>query len=378
MFHKKPPQSKYRRPRGASARFRIPVFSEAKLAAQIVKWFRANQRDLPWRRTRDPYAIWLSEVMLQQTQVKTVIPYWERWMRELPTIADLASADPDLLLKLWEGLGYYSRARNLQRAAQQIIATYAGQFPSELAQILELPGIGRYTAGAIASIAFGQPTPIVDGNVARVLTRHFGLRGDPKSKFTNTALWSLAEKLVQSTGACSDLNQGLMELGATICLPRQPLCASCPIKRGCFALRNDLTQFLPEIPQRPSPTPRIFRATLIRRNGHILLQKRPDGVVNSGFWELPNAEVKDASKSNVLCRIKHTITRYRMTLEVVVGKKFTLGGKWVSREALSGLPLVNSHRKALQKLGLMPPSKTKPAKNLMELPQTCAKLGYQM
>src|SRR3954465_332219 len=154
----------------------------------LLHWFDKNARDLPWRRTRDPYAIWISEVMLQQTQVKTVIPYWERWMRELPTVARLAKAKPERVLKLWEGLGYYSRARNLQKAAQLIIAEHDRVFPREFEKVLDLPGIGRYTAGAICSIAFGAPKPIVDGNVARVLARYLGIRGDPKSSETNAAL----------------------------------------------------------------------------------------------------------------------------------------------------------------------------------------------
>jgi A/G-specific adenine glycosylase len=357
MFHTKPPSVNYRRNGGASARFHVAVFSEGKLAGRVVKWFRVHQRDLPWRHTRDPYAIWVSEIMLQQTQVKTVIPYWERWMRELPTIQTLADAAPETVLKLWEGLGYYSRARNLQSAARQIVARHNSNFPKLLPEILELPGVGRYTAGAVASIAFGLPTPIVDGNVARVFTRHLGLRGDPKSWETNQALWSVAERLVGATSACSDLNQGLMELGATVCLPRQPLCGSCPIKKGCFAVENQMTQALPEIAPRRAATSRTFRANLIRNNGHILLQKRPEGVVNSGFWEMPNSEVNTVLKQGALCRIKHTITRYRMTLEVVESKEVERNGSWISLTQLPALPIVSSHKKALQKLGLMPPSK---------------------
>jgi A/G-specific adenine glycosylase len=274
----------------------------SRLVPALLRWFSANARDLPWRRTRDPYAIWVSEIMLQQTQVKTVLPYWERWMRELPTIKAAANASPDKIHKLWEGLGYYTRARNLQNAARQIVAqqdadsrsrrrrgnesqtktksetpsTFARlrrdkhvvsyKFPENFDDILALPGIGRYTAGAICSIAFNQPTPILDGNVIRVLTRVFGIEGNPREKKTNAYLWQLAGKLVihaasspsvcrrrrkkshsishssqrllTSSPTCSNLNQSLMELGALVCTPRQPQCPVCPVKKLCVAFRN--------------------------------------------------------------------------------------------------------------------------------------------
>src|SRR5690349_4448454 len=199
--------------------------NHGKIVQALLAWFAANARELPWRRTKDPYAIHVSEIMLQQTQVKTVIPYWERWMRELPTIEALAKAKPDRVLKLWEGLGYYSRARNLQKAAQLILAGHDGVFPGDLEKILGLPGIGPYTAGAISSIAFGLPAPIVDGNVTRVLARYLGIRGDPKSRETKNALWEAAGRLVNAAhdlNACGDFNEALMELGATVCLPHQP------------------------------------------------------------------------------------------------------------------------------------------------------------
>ena len=349
-----------------------------RFARTLVTWFRANQRDLPWRHTRDPYAIHVSEIMLQQTQVKTVIPYWERWMRELPNIETLATASPEKVLKLWEGLGYYSRARNLQRAAQQIVSKHDGKFPTDPTQILELAGIGRYTAGAIASIAFGRPQPIVDGNVARVLARFLGIRGDPKSKETSAAFWTAAAQLVQSTRNCSDLNQGLMELGATICTPRQPNCPACPLKKDCYARQRNIIDRLPEIAPRQPATARIFRAELSRQKGHIFLRKRPENVVNSGFWEMPNFEVAAPARRGVLCRIKHTITRYKMTLEVVELERHKGGGQWVDLNQISRLPLVSSHRKAFEAMGLLPPSKTNPAKNPIDLPQRCASLGYQM
>src|SRR3954470_3546612 len=200
-----------------------------RLILPLLNWFSVAARDLPWRRTRNPYAIWVSEIMLQQTQVKTVIPYWECWMKKLPDISAAAGASAHTIHKLWEGLGYYTRVRNLQRAAQIIMKEHDGQFPSHFEAVLALPGIGRYTAGAICSIAFNQPTPILDGNVVRVLTRLFGIKDDPREKEINELLWQKAEALVQAAatttrkpartnaancaGSCSILNQSLMELG---------------------------------------------------------------------------------------------------------------------------------------------------------------------
>src|ERR1017187_4709307 len=175
---------------------RVTNPKSSRLVPAFLDWFAQNARDLPWRRTRDPYAIWVSEIMLQQTQVKTVIPYWKRWMQELPTVKAATDASPDKIHKLWEGLGYYTRVRNLQKAARQIVEKHDGKFPDNFDDVLALPGIGRYTAGAICSIAFNQPTPILDGNVIRVLTRVFGIAKNPREKKTNAKLWQLAEELV--------------------------------------------------------------------------------------------------------------------------------------------------------------------------------------
>jgi A/G-specific adenine glycosylase len=374
----------------------VRVRAASRLASQLVAWFRANKRDLPWRRTRDAYAIWVSEIMLQQTQVKTVIPYWERWMRELPTIAALAKAKPDRVLKLWEGLGYYSRARNLQKATQLIVETHRGVFPRKFEHILELPGIGRYTAGAIGSIAFGLPTPIVDGNVARVLARYLGIRGDPKSRETNSTLWQAAERLVQAAqnfNACGELNEALMELGATICLPGQPRCGECPIRARCFAWKNGKTGELPEMAPRAATTRRVFRAALVRERKGVWMRKRPAGIVNAGFWELPNVEVAGESPEesltalfgekklsiNRLCDVKHSITRFRMVLEVFeVFSAAPLDCKLLFCNDLKRSPIVNSHRRVLNRMGIIDGPKERVAKDLMEKFQSCATLHYQM
>jgi A/G-specific adenine glycosylase len=372
-----------------------------KLPPLLLDWFSTNARDLPWRRTRDPYAIWVSEVMLQQTQVKTVMPYWERWMRELPTIESVAWASPAKIHKLWEGLGYYTRARNLQKAARQIIVDRRAEFhdaqtndgvsqssslrkfarvsrsltlrfPEKYEDILALPGIGRYTAGAICSIAFNQPVPILDGNVIRVLTRVFGIAENPREKETNARLWKLAEQLVShaknaksakiflalrpsrslreensrtrkmnftaredarptSDWNCSHLNQSLMELGALICTPRNPQCGLCPAKKLCIALKENRIEELPNLGKRQKATARKFIAFVVERDGKFLVRQRPENVVNAHLWEFPNAEMVNGKSNPKLAAknifgieparlehfhtLKHSITRYRITLE---------------------------------------------------------------
>jgi len=263
-----------------------------KQAEALLEWFAREARDLPWRRTRDPYAIWVSEIMLQQTQVKTVIPYWERWMKAVPDLPALVRAKPDRLHKLWEGLGYYSRVRNLQKAARQILQRHEGKFPEDFEQVLELPGIGRYTAGAICSIAFNQPRPILDGNVIRVLARVHGLKGDPKEKSLNRRLWQLAEEyVVAAPGQHGRLNESLMELGALVCLPRAPRCGVCPLRDSCVAHRGGRTAELPELPRRAPATPRWFAAFVVRKGGRFLVVRRPHHVVNGNLWEFPNVEL---------------------------------------------------------------------------------------
>ena len=280
--------------------------------------------------------------MLQQTQVKTVLPYWKRWLRELPAVEAVAKASPDKIHKLWEGLGYYTRARNLQKAAQQIVAIHGGKFPQNFDDVLALPGIGRYTAGAICSIAFNQPKPILDGNVIRVLTRIFGIEENPREKKTNSRLWELAQKLVgravpgpprrgrDTAPYHSFLNQSLMELGALVCTPRNPQCRICPAQKLCVAFRENRVETLPNLGNRTQTTNRRFVAFVVERNGRFLVRQRPAGVVNAHLWEFPNIEcdvkpdVESAAKGvlgvqpvrlELFCTIKHSITRYRITLE---------------------------------------------------------------
>lgn len=351
--------------------------SRAALVSRLLKWFSQNARDLPWRYTRDPYAIWVSEIMLQQTQVKTVIPYWERWMRELPTITAAAKASPAKLHKLWEGLGYYTRVRNLQMAARQILAQHEGKFPENFDNVLALPGIGRYTAGAICSIAFNQPTPILDGNVIRVLTRIFGIATDPREKKTSARLWQIAHELVDHASRithhespCSFLNQSLMELGSLICTPRAPRCEACCVKKFCVALQTRRQEELPNLSRRAASTRRRFAAFVVERRGRFLVRQRPAGAVNAHLWEFPNFEINGeaddirrmasrllgiAPKSiRPLCVFKHSITRYRITLEThhadFDADSPRPCGKWLPLPKLMALAFTSAHRKVVNQL----------------------------
>jgi A/G-specific adenine glycosylase len=327
----------------------------------LTGWFAGNARDLPWRRAREPYAIWVSEIMLQQTQVKTVVPYWERWMAALPTVAALARAGHGSVLKLWEGLGYYVRARNLQRAAKLIVAEHGGKFPERFEDVLALPGIGRYTAGAICSIALGQPKPILDGNVIRVLTRVFGVAGDPKDRAVNERLWALAESLVERVGKkAGTLNESLMELGAMVCTAKNPRCGVCPIARQCLAFATKRVDKFPQVARRAPAVARTFHAFLMNKRGRFFVRQRPAGVVNAHLWEFPNEEIKASARNGngsaeAFCTIKHSITRYRMTLKAfkVEGgarKVSTARGRWLSLRQLRALPFASAHKKILERL----------------------------
>ena len=292
--------------------------------------------------------------MLQQTQVSTVIAYWERWMRVLPTVQKLARAKPARVLKLWEGLGYYSRARNLQAAAREIVKTHDGQFPRDLADIRSLRGIGRYTAGAISSIAYGLPEPIVDGNVVRILTRIFGIRENPKDKATSEHLWSLAGTLVAKADDCSALNQSLMELGATVCTPRQPDCAACPVARTCVARRENA---IGSIPAKGKPVRYVEKQIdvfIVTDGACYLVQQQPAGGVNGGFWEFPNSESGNkysaANSGQPFATARHSITRYRIQLNAHLIHTKRGEGMWCTLNELRALPFAAAHRKLLPSL----------------------------
>lgn len=302
--------------------------------------------------------------MLQQTQVKTVIPYYERWMKTLPTVQKFAAARPEKVLKLWEGLGYYTRVRNAQSAARLIVAGHSGKFPDKFDDILALPGIGRYTAGAISSIAFNQPTPILDGNVIRVLTRLRGIGGDPREKEVNATLWDTAQDLVAAHEIKpAKLNQALMELGALICLPRQPQCVQCPVRQYCFAWRKRRVADFPAPARRTPAIERRFIALVVRRQDRFLVRPRPSGIVNGGLWEFPNFEIPVKTKNpSILAApfettaerpffsVRHSITRYRILLEAFNASKpakTELDGVWKTMGEMNRLPFTSAHRKVL-------------------------------
>ncbi len=302
------------------------------IAARLPAWYRVHKRDLPWRGA-SPYAVWVSEIMLQQTQVMTVIPYFTRFLEHFPTVEALAAAPLEEVLKYWAGLGYYARARNLHRAAQKVVEQFGGRVPDTPEEIETLPGIGRYTAGAILSIAYNLPRPLVDANVIRVLSRIFGLRGDPKSAANQAALWSLAEQLVP-TDAPGDFNQALMELGALVCEPVEPKCEGCPVLAVCVAGNSPDPSALPEIPPGRATVAVTHSAALIRDEaGRVLIVQRPPHGLWGGLWEFPRVvcasgespqegaaraarevvgvEVEIGAR---LGKVKHGVTHHRITL----------------------------------------------------------------
>ncbi len=318
--------------------------------------------------------------MLQQTQVKTVLPYWDRWMQALPTLAHLAAAKPEKVLILWEGLGYYSRARNLHRAAQIVAAQYGGKVPQDHAQLIALPGVGRYTAGAICSLAFNQATPILDGNVVRVLTRLYAIHGDPKKSSPQAALWALAGALVKSAARlrspkgrqCAALNQSLMELGAIICTPRQPQCPQCPVKSYCRAKLAGQVGNLPFRRPRPPAQRRDFACFVVNNRGHFLVWRRPTTGVNAGLWEFPNVELNHAEPGDVeglahrnlglaradwteLGRVKHTIMQDRIQLHIFQAHRSgplpprAPDARWLPDKQLRHLPFTAAHRKIIRR-----------------------------
>ncbi len=329
------------------------------LGAKIVVHYTTVKRDLPWRRSRDPYAIWVSEIMLQQTRVQTVIPYWERWMAKFPTVRALATAPLDDVLAAWAGLGYYSRARNLKKGAETITESFGGELPRTASELRRVPGIGPYTAGAIASIAYAERTPLVDGNVARVLARVYGITDDIKSTAGQRALWQRAGELVTAlpaTLAPGDLNQGLMELGATLCSPTSPKCLLCPLAKDCMAAREGRQTELPVVAARKkeSELPILAREALwLSSEGELVLARRSPGGLFGGLWELPQGDaILDVARALGVTRVDdepvayhdQTLSHRRLRIRVfrgampanLVGRRIP-GYDAVSRVALSSV-----------------------------------------
>ncbi|MCH8547921.1 MAG: A/G-specific adenine glycosylase [Balneolaceae bacterium] len=267
-------------------------------ANDLLNWYRNVKRDLPWRDTNDPYRIWISEVMSQQTRIDTVIPYYNRFTEAFPTVYDLASAERQQVLKLWEGLGYYSRARNLQDAAKTVVEEYDGKVPSDYDEIIKLKGVGPYTAAAVLSIAFNKPHAVMDGNVMRVITRFYGIESDIRSTHTKKEIQQLADNLIPESNP-GDFNQGLMELGATVCTPSSPACSDCPLQLECTVAHSVRTETIPyKSPAKKVPHHQIAVGLIVNSEGELLIALRPEDVMLGGLWEFPGGKKEKGEKLN--------------------------------------------------------------------------------
>ena len=353
-----------------------PRISNKTLQKHLMSWYEEEKREMPWRKNLDPYRILVSEFMLQQTQVKTVIPYFERWMKSFPTLKKLAQAKETTVLKHWEGLGYYSRARNLRKAAQIMLQDHSGKVPQSIDEILKLPGVGRYTAGAVLSIAFGKKVPVLDGNVKRVLARLFTLQENGATRKSENILWDTMHSLLPETEP-GNFNQAFMELGATVCLPQNPLCLLCPLKRGCLARKSGEQSLYPPRKQ-PTPTIKIdVSAGVIFKRDKIFIQKRLLGGLMGGLWEFPGGKFEAAETpeqclhreireelgvalhvNEKLMTLKHSYTQFRVTLHVFLCK-IRSGRlsptqceewKWVTAEELDQYPFPAANIKIVKKL----------------------------
>lgn len=289
------------------------------LSNVLLQWYNARKRRLPWRATRDPYKIWISEVMLQQTRVETVIPYYRKFLQQFPTVKSLAAADLSSVLKVWAGLGYYARARNLWKAAAVLVSHYRGKLPRRSAQLQTLPGVGEYTAAAIASIAFNEAVPALDGNAKRVFSRWFALECDPSSRSGMLQLREKASKLLDPLRP-GDWNQAVMELGAITCLPENPRCDACPVKEFCAARRENIANEIPRSKKRPPPPHYQVTAGVIRNRGRILIARRKEQGLLGGLWKFPGGK-QEAGESLEECLQREL--QEELNIQVAVGEKLT-------------------------------------------------------
>jgi len=360
----------------------IPELSTAlvtKLRRRLLAWYGKHKRDLPWRTNpANPYATLVSEAMLQQTQVATVVPYFHRFMKRFPTAQALAKADEADVLKLWEGLGYYRRARHLHKAAQVLVEQFDGQVPTDLDEILILPGVGRYTAGAIRSIGHGLPAPIVDGNVERVFARWFAIESDFSDTKARLPLWSLAEQLVPkkrattggSSGGPGDFNQGLMELGATVCSPTSPKCLLCPVADLCQAKQQGRETQLPIKKKRVKPKAVTHTVFVVSRGGKYLVEQRPESGLWARMWQFVTTEEQTdadwltetfglkAASTESLCSFKHQTTHRTIRFEAqqcqaITGRLSRASrptAQWLTLKEIADLPLANPQKRVLAAL----------------------------
>ncbi|WP_051564241.1 A/G-specific adenine glycosylase [Desulfovermiculus halophilus] len=350
----------------------------ADLSSRLLDWYARNQRDLPWRREPTPYRVWISEIMLQQTQASRVVPYFDHWMRVFPHVRAVADADQSGLLKVWEGLGYYTRAKNIQAAARIICAKHNEQLPSSLSALLSLPGIGPYTASAIASFAFHRNVPVVDANVQRVMARILNISQPIKFSPAQKAVHSAMKDLIPQ-GQSPSLNQAVMELGALVCLPRSPACSSCPITGFCRSLAADKVHARPVLPSKRKSTAIEVAAGVLVDQERILIQKRPPQGLMANLWEFPGGKLQpgespeqalirefreelelDIRVEDKITLIKHSYTRFRVTLHVFwctlarPGQEPVLHAateaRWTSASSLSSYPFPSADRRLIQML----------------------------
>jgi A/G-specific adenine glycosylase len=335
------------------------------IAVRLLEWYNVYARSLPWRGHPDPYAVWVSEIMLQQTRVETVMPYFKKWMERFPSILALADASQEQVLSAWEGLGYYSRARNLHRAAQVLVAQYAGKLPQNVGALRRLPGIGPYTAGAIASIAFRADEAVLDGNVRRVLSRVFDVKSPARSPEGERILWELAAAHLPP-GSAGQYNQALMDLGALICTPRSPDCDHCPLHPFCLARAKGIQEQRPVPAAKTEQPHHTVTAAVIRRNGHFLIARRPENGLLGGMWEFPGGKLQEGEDlrsclqreireelgvelqiSGAVGIYRHAYTHFRITLHafhcsLIDGEPRPIQAsdlRWVTPPELHGFPM---------------------------------------
>lgn len=346
------------------------------MQAALTDWYRTNRRDLPWRNTRAPYKIWVSEVMLQQTQVNTVIPYYQKFIARFPDIHALAAANLQSVLKLWEGLGYYSRARNFHQAAKIVVKERGGVIPNTSKEIKQLPGVGDYIAAAVLSIAFNLPHPVVDGNVKRVFARLFILDAPVNHAGSHTVFLKKAAELMDATMPAM-YNQALMELGAMVCKPKQPGCPACPLQSHCLAFKfNKIGEFPHRKKSKPLPEHNLV-VGIVKKKGKILIIRRPEKGLLGGLWEFPNGRIESSEDPDAAClrhlksevnitadidtfvtRIKHAYTHFKITMDVYacrfVAGRVRLNGptafRWINLDEISAYPLPKSVHKFLPAL----------------------------
>lgn len=351
--------------------------SNSEFTENLLAWYKEHKREMPWRGEKDPYKIWISEIMLQQTRVDQAWPYFERFMKLFPTVHDLAKADQQQVLKAWEGLGYYSRARNLHTASKMIVDDFDGKLPESYDEIIKLKGIGPYTAAAITSIAFGKPNAVVDGNVIRVITRYFGIEDDIRSSKTTRHVQELVNDLINHKKP-AEFNQAMMELGATVCTPSKPDCSSCPIQVGCIATTMAKTDIIPYKSKAKKKPHKVIGVGIIEReDGKLLIALRPEDAMLGGLWEFPGGkqekgetiqqtierELKEELEVEVhaykeFMSLKHTYSHFSITMHAWFCKLISGTPKpkssqkicWVDRSELEEYPFPKANKVLTERL----------------------------